>query len=113
MRAASSSSSSTPSTDKLGDKPIFQQVLRLRLAQQLGVALSADGSDVGLERIAIGLEAEGFLTHTARNHLFEPDERAAADEQDIGGIDRGKFLVRMLAPALRWNRCDRAFEQLK
>ncbi len=42
-----------------------------------------------------------------------PDERAAADEQDVGGVHRGEFLVRVLASALRRNIGDRAFQNLQ
>ena len=47
------------------------------------------------------------------DHLLQPDERAAADEQDVGRIDRREFLVRMLAAALRRNIGDRAFQNLQ
>jgi len=45
--------------------------------------------------------------------LFETRERTAADEQNVGGIDLQEFLLRMLAPALRRHRGDRAFDQLQ
>jgi hypothetical protein len=44
---------------------------------------------------------------------LQPDKRAAADEQDVGGIHRSEFLVRMLASALRWNIGNRAFQDLQ
>ena len=42
-----------------------------------------------------------------------PDERAAADEQDVGGVHRREFLVRVLAPALRRNIRNRTFQDLQ
>ena len=45
--------------------------------------------------------------------LFQADERPAADEQDVGRIDRREFLMRMLAAALRRNVGDRAFQDLQ
>ena len=42
-----------------------------------------------------------------------PDERAAADEQDVRRVDRRELLVRMLAAALRRNVGDRAFQNLQ
>ena len=44
---------------------------------------------------------------------FEADKSSAANEQDVGGIDRGEFLVRMLASTLRRHVGDRAFEDLQ
>ena len=45
--------------------------------------------------------------------LLEAGERAAADEEDVGGVDLQEFLLRMLAAALRRHRGDRAFDQLE
>ncbi len=45
--------------------------------------------------------------------LVEPGERAAADEQDVGGVDLDELLVRVLAPTLRRNRRGRALEDLE
>ena len=58
-------------------------------------------------------EAHRLLAGAPRDHLFQPDERAAADEQDIGGIDRRELLVRVLAAALRRNIGHRAFQNLQ
>ena len=33
----------------------------------------------------------------------ETGERAAAHEKNVGGVDLQEFLLRMLAPALRWH----------
>src|SRR5260221_351580 len=48
-------------------------------------------------------------------HGFAGDglQSAAADEQDVGGIDRGEFLVGMLASALGRNVGHRAFQNLQ
>ena len=54
-----------------------------------------------------------LLADAPPDHLFQADERAAADEQDVGGVHRREFLVRMLAAALRRNVGDRAFENLQ
>src|SRR5205807_9368204 len=39
-------------------------------------------------------------------------EGAAADEEDVGGVDLDEVLVGMLAAALRWHVGDRALEAL-
>src|SRR6059058_1752118 len=44
--------------------------------------------------------------------VVEADERPAADEQDVCRVDLKKFLVRVLAPALRGHIRDRALEDL-
>jgi hypothetical protein len=45
--------------------------------------------------------------------LFQAGEGAAADEQDVGGVDLQEFLLRMLAPALRRHRGHGAFHDLQ
>ena len=58
-------------------------------------------------------EAHGLLAGAPRDHLLQTHERAAADEQDVGGIHGREFLVRMLAPALRRNVGHRSFQDLQ
>src|SRR6185295_16880249 len=92
--------------DELGDEAVLDQVFRLHLLERR--------ADVAaLRRFDVGLEAERLLAGTALDLLLEADERAAADEQDVGGVDLEEFLVRMLAPALRRNVGDRALEDLQ
>ena len=45
--------------------------------------------------------------------LVEVRERAAADEQDVRGVDREELLVRVLAPALRRHRRHGSLEDLQ
>ena len=59
------------------------------------------------------MKAERTAAGALFNYFFEPDESAAADEENVGGVDRRKFLVRMLAPALRRHVGDGAFENLQ
>ena len=58
-------------------------------------------------------EAERLLADTTRNDLFQANKCAAANEQDVRGIDWREFLVRMLATTLRRNVGDRAFQNLQ
>ena len=78
--------------------------LRLRLAA---------GVSSGFALLRPALKPSDFLPMRRRNDLVQADERAAANEQDVGGIHRGEFLVRMLASALGRNVGDRAFENLQ
>ena len=66
-----------------------------------------------MQRLDVGLEAERLLADAALDHLVEADERAAADEQDVGRVDLEELLVRVLAAALRRHVGDRAFEDLQ
>ena len=59
------------------------------------------------------LEAQRLLADAAVDLLVEPDERAAADEQDVGGVDLEELLVGVLAAALRRHVGDRAFQDLE
>ena len=54
-----------------------------------------------------------FLPIRRSMMLVEVGERAAADEQDVGGVDREELLVGVLAPALRRHVGDRALEDLQ
>ena len=54
------------------------------------------------------LRAERLL-----DDLVEAGERAAADEQDVRGVDLDELLVRVLAPALRRHRGRGALEDLE
>ena len=101
--------------NKLRNQPILQQVLRLGLTEQLCVALSANWCHIRIQSIASGdgLEAERLLADPAPDHLLQTDESSAADEENVGGVNSRKFLMRMLASTLRRNVCDGAFEELQ
>ena len=45
--------------------------------------------------------------------VLDARERAAADEQDVGGVDLQEVLLRVLATTLGRHRSDRAFEDLE
>ena len=59
---------------------------------------AASGADLGL-----GLEPDHGPAQPLGDDLVQPDEGAAADEQDVGRVDRDEFLVGMLAAALGRN----------
>src|SRR3546814_7221617 len=46
-------------------------------------------------------EADRLALQPVADDLVHPGERAAADEQDVGGVDLQELLLGMLAPALR------------
>jgi hypothetical protein len=61
----------------------------------------------------LGAEADAALLGAVADHLVQAVEGAAADEQDVGGVDLDEILVRVLAPALRRNRGHGALDQLQ
>jgi hypothetical protein len=65
------------------------------------------------QRFHVRLEAERLLADAPLDRLVEPHERAAADEQDVAGVDLEELLVRMLAAALGRHVGDRALENLQ
>src|SRR5262245_46991272 len=92
--------------DKFGDETVLNEVFGLHLLQR--------GTNFALlNRLDVRLEAEGFLADPALDHLIEADEGAAADEQDVGGVDLEELLVRMLAAALRRNVRDGPFQNFQ
>ena len=66
-----------------------------------------------LLRLDVGLEAQRLLADAPLDDLLEADERAAADEQDVGRVDLEELLVRVLAAALRRHVGHRAFQDLQ
>ena len=91
--------------DELGDEPELDQVLGQHVAQDLAV--------VALLAVHLGPEADAALADAPLDQLVQPGERAAADEQDVRGVDLDELLVRVLAPALGRHRGRRALEDLE
>jgi len=46
------------------------------------------------------VKAHGLLADAPLHDLFHAHKRSAANKQDVRGVDRREFLVRVLAPAL-------------
>src|SRR5215469_2758063 len=92
--------------DELRDQAEVEEILGHDVREQLrrlDVVLRAD----------VGTEADGVLADAARNDLVQPGECAAADEEDVGGVDREELLVGVLAPALRRHRGHGPLEDLE
>jgi hypothetical protein len=60
-----------------------------------------------------GGEADLGLADAPADDLFEPDERAAADEEDLAGVELDVLLLGVLAAALRGDVGDGALEDLE
>src|SRR5204863_9975666 len=92
--------------DEFRDQAILEQILGLDVAEDFA------GATV-FRRQHLSRKADRGRTAARGDDLLEARERTTADEQDVGGVDLQKFLLRMLAAALRRNRSDRAFHDLQ
>ena len=61
----------------------------------------------------LAAEAQHRIAQALFNDLFNAVKCAAANEQDIGGIDLQKLLLGMLPAALRRYICHGAFDDLQ
>src|SRR5580692_3082845 len=92
--------------DEFRDEAVFQQILWFDFAEDFALLAI-------FRRRHPGGKADRGGTAARRDDLLETGESAAADEQDIGGVDLEEFLLRMLAAALRRNAGDGAFHDLE
>src|SRR5207237_1828869 len=92
--------------DELGDHAELQEVLGLHVAQELrDVAL--------LLALHVRSEAQRAPFLARLDDVLQPAERAAADEEDVRGVDLEEFLLRVLAAALRRHVGDGALDDLE
>ncbi len=111
LTSASSSRSSSVATT--GSRPT-NSGMSPNLSRSSGSSLLQDLPGFALFRSAhLGTEADRGTLAALGDDPLEPGKRAAADEQDVGGIDLQKLLLRVLAPALRGYRGDGAFHDLQ
>ena len=61
----------------------------------------------------VGAEAHGALAQTVGDDGLDAVEGAAADEEDVGGVDLDEFLMRVLASALGRHGGDGALQDLQ
>src|ERR1019366_5408946 len=92
--------------DEPWDQPILDQVLRQAVLKDLTLVALL----LGLDRRP---EADALMTDSALDHAVQIRERAAADEEHVGRVDREELLVRVLAPALRRYRGGGPLEDLQ
>src|SRR6266478_4537012 len=94
--------------DELGYQPVAQQVVRLDVHEGILLQLLGDAfGDLFFCKADLAPARAGF------DDLLEPVERAAANEQDVFGVDLDVFLLRMLAATLRRHARHRALENLE
>ena len=81
--------------DEFRDQAELQQVFRLDARAGSRRCAARPG------RVTLAPKPIEVPRPRARDDLLQAGERAAADEQDVGGVDLQEFLLRMLAAALR------------
>src|SRR5439155_12389390 len=91
--------------DKLRNHAKLKQVVAGDFAEEL--------TQVVLALFRIAAKTDGFTANAASDDIVQPDKGAAADEENIGGIDLDVLLLGVLAAALRRNVADGAFQHLK
>src|SRR5262249_61583539 len=92
--------------DELRDQPELQHVFGHDLGEDVVHRTVGDLAQVGAE-------AQAALADPGLDDPVQAREGAAADEQDVGGIDLDEFLMRVLAPTLRRYVGDRTFQDLQ
>src|SRR5580692_2538103 len=93
--------------DKFGNQAIADQIAGLYLLEQFGVAATRR------RRRGVGVKTERMAASALFDNFLEADESASADKQDVRGVDRSKFLVRVLAAALRRHVGDGALQDFQ
>src|SRR5258706_1574715 len=92
---------------KFGDHAVFDEIFGLNLGEDVGAV--AGGFDGGV----FAAEADLALAQAFSDDVFEADERAAADEEDLRGVHLDVLLLGVFASALRGDVGDRAFEHFQ
>src|SRR3546814_18152489 len=65
------------------------------------------------DRIDAGAEADRLVFHAGCNDTLEPGEGAAADEENILGVNLDEFLLRIFEAALRCDIRNRSFDEFQ
>ena len=94
--------------NEFGDEAEAEQILRFNEFQDF-VAVNGGG----LAAFVHGPKTHHVLAQAALDEAFEPDEGAAADEQNIRGVHPDIFLLRVLAATLWRDIADGAFKNLQ
>src|SRR5262249_51765045 len=93
-------------TDELRDQAVFDEIFRFDLLEHLADWLLL----FGLDRRA---EADAALADAPSDQMIEADERAAADEEDVRGVDLHILLLRIFLRSARSDAALRALEDLQ
>ena len=111
--STSASSLSSWSVASTGRRPM-NSGMRPNLSRSSGCTCSS--SSPSLKSFLLLMSAPKpsvLLPDAALDDLLEPDEGAAADEEDVGRVDLQEVLLRVLAAALRRHVGDRPLDDLE
>src|SRR5215468_870244 len=92
--------------DELGDHAVLEEILGLNLLEEVPHPTVLLGDH-------LRAEPDGLLADAVLDDVLEPGERAAADEEDVRGVNLEELLLRVLAAALGRNARDRALDDLE
>ena len=93
--------------DKFRDQAVADQIARLDLFEQFGVAF------LWRRRRSIRVEAQRAPPGALLDNFFQAYERSAAEKKNVRGVHRSKFLMGMLTATLRRHIGNRAFQYLQ
>src|SRR3954447_7465156 len=94
------------SADEFWNQPELQQVFGFAMLEHLaGFPLVRSGD--------VSAKAHRLALHAVRDDLLETRKGAAANEQDVRGVDLEEFLLRVFAATLRRNARGSPFHQLQ
>ncbi len=93
-------------TDELGNEPELHQVLGQDMTEELGVVPFGGFAH-------FGPEAHALATDAVLDDGVHAGKGAAADEEDVGGVDLNEFLMGVLAPPLWRYRRRGALQDLE
>ena len=107
------SSVSSPSVATTGSRPTSSGIRPNLIRSSGSTSRNTSAARFSVLLCTVAREADARLLGAVLDHLLQAVEGAAADEQDVGGVDLQEVLVRVLAPALRRHAGHRAFDQLE
>ena len=98
-----------------GSRPISSGIMpyRSRSSGVTWATSSLRSSSRSCDVLVTAAEADHLPAQPLADDLLEADERAAADEQDVGRVDLEVLLLGVLAPPLRRHVGDGPLEQLE
>ena len=94
-------------SNEFGDESVAEQILRFHMLKGFAALVH------GIYLLFLRAETEHMIAESPLDHFVQIDKSAAANEQDVAGVDTDVFLLRMFAPSLRRHSADGAFQDLE
>ena len=109
----SAASSSSSSAVTMGRRPMNSGIIPNLSRSSGSTCLSSSVRLRCFLRLDVRAEAEAAAAQPPLDDLLQAAERAAADEEDVGGVDLQELLLRVLAAALGRDVGDGALDDLQ